>query len=80
MIPGEKEKFIDNLPELQNSFDAEAVRLDNFLTLGARRIETIRVKFRPTTWYCSVPIVRQIVDVYSKKCTPIRTAQSTSMS
>lgn len=55
-----------------DSLDQEAVRLHFFLTLGAQRIEDIRVKFRPRVWYCQVPLVRQIVDAYSKKCTPIR--------
>ena len=55
-----------------DSLDQEAVRLHFFLALGAQRIEDIRVKFRPRVWYCQVPLVRQIVDAYSRKCTPIR--------
>ena len=46
------------------------------MTLAARRIEVIRVKFRPTAWYCHVVVVREIYDAYTKNCTPIRTAQN----
>lgn len=71
-----KTKFADSLPMIQDSFDREAIRLHAFMTLAASRIEGIRVKFRPRVWYCHVPIVREIIDAYSKKCTPLRTAQN----
>ena len=75
-----KNKFIARLSDIADSFDREAVRLDAFLTLGARRIEAIHVKFRPRTWYCHLPVVRQLFDAFSNKCTPIRTAQASSVS
>jgi hypothetical protein len=63
--------------DIIESLDREALRLQSFLVLVARQIEVIRVKFRPSVWYCNVPIVRQIYDAYSKKCAPIHTAQNT---
>jgi len=75
-----KKKFLAQVSDIGDSFDREAVRLDAFLTLGARRIEAIHVKFRPGTWYCHLPIVRQLFDAFSNKCTPIRTAQADSLS
>jgi len=66
--------------QIRESLDREALRLHAFLTLAARQIEVIHVKFRPRKWYCEVPIVRQIYDAYSLKCSPIRTAQSASSS
>jgi hypothetical protein len=75
-----KKKFAAQLARTQDSFDREAVRLDAFLTMGAREIEAIHVKFRPRAWYCHMPIVRQVVDFYSRKCSPIHTAQAGSVS
>ncbi len=62
--------------DIHASIDREAVRLHAFLTLAARRIEKIRVKFRPGPWYCHFPGVRQVYDAVSYKCSPIRTADS----
>jgi hypothetical protein len=69
-----KSAFTDNIDNIQVSFNREAERLNAFMTLAARRIEIIQVKFRPRAWVCHVPLVREIVDFYSKTCTPIRTA------
>lgn len=69
-----KQKFIEKLGDVQDSFDREAVRLHSFMSLAARRIEGIRIKFRPSRWYCHVPLVREIIDRYSRRCMPIRTA------
>ena len=74
--PDDRAAFKRKLPEIQATFDGVAVRLDKLLTLAGRQIETIRVKYRPQAWYCHVPIVREIVDGYSKNCTPLRTARS----
>jgi hypothetical protein len=73
----EKDAFTKTTSKLEDRFDRDAIRLNSFMTLGARDIEAIRVKFRPRKWYCQVPVVRQVIDHYSKtKCTPVRTAQS----
>ena len=79
-----RKKFIAHLSDIADSFDREAVRLDAFLTMGAREIEAIHVKFRPSTWYCHMIVVRQVIDMFStffgNKCTPIRTAEANSTS
>lgn len=75
-----RDGFRDNFNNLQNNFDREAVRLNAFMALAARRIETIQVKFRASVWYCHVPLLREAIDIYSKKCTPVRTAERTSSS
>lgn len=76
VAPAARDKFVRDLDKILDSFDQKAVRLDSFITLGARRIEKIHVKFRPTVWYCQTPVVRQIVDAYSKKCASIYTAEA----
>ena len=75
-----REHYLKNSKETKKQFDYDAIRLNAWMTLAMRDIEIIRVKFRPSVWYCHVPIVREIVDFYSKKCTPIHTAQNTSLS
>jgi len=72
----EKDDFTKNSGKIVDQLDREAIRLDSFMTLAARDIDAIRVKFRPRKWYCHVPIVREYIDRHSHKCTPIRTAQT----
>ena len=71
-----KKEFADAPDKLGDRFDREALRLHSFNTLVARDIDAIRVKFRPRKWYCHLPVVREYIDHYSHKCTPIRTAQN----
>lgn len=56
------------------SFNREAIRLNAFITLAGRRIELLQVKFRPRSWYCHIPVLREIADGLTGKCSPIRTA------
>jgi len=72
--------FVRQMDDLKESLDRQALRLNAFMALSASAFEDIRVKFRPRVWYCHVPVVRQAVDGFSKKCSPIRTAQYGSMS
>jgi len=74
-----KATFAKTVDTIGINLNREVERLNDFLTLAAGRIETIEVKFRPGAWYGHVPLVREIVDFYSKSCTPIRTAQNGSM-
>jgi hypothetical protein len=71
-----KKDFIDDPDKLAGRFDREAQRLHYFNTLAARDIDAIRVIFRPRKWYCHLPVVREYIDHYGHKCTPIRTAQN----
>jgi hypothetical protein len=38
-------------------------------------IEQIRVKYRPNGFLCNVPIVRDIIGAFSRRCTPVRTTE-----
>jgi len=75
-----KANFRASIAQIGDSFDREALRLEAFLTLAAREIEKIQVKFRPRGWYCHIPVLREIVDGLTGKCSPIRTAQIGSTS
>jgi hypothetical protein len=78
MDPASKTKFFQDLSMVQDSFDREAVRLNSFLILGARRIEGIRVKFRPGSWTCHVPGLRELLHALGNQCKPIHTAVTES--
>jgi hypothetical protein len=78
--PGVKDAFTRNLAVTQDSFDREAIRLNAFTTLAARRIEQIQIKFRVRGWYCHIPVLREVIDGITGKCSPIHTAQIGSVS
>lgn len=73
-----KTRFTGNghLETVQNALDLEVLRLNAFMSLAMRRLEDIRVKYRPTGFLCHVPIVRELITVLSARCSPIRTADN----
>ena len=61
--------------QLQNRLDTEVVRVNEFMSLAMHEIERIRVKYRPTGFYCNLPGVSQAVGLFTKShnpCTPVR--------
>jgi hypothetical protein len=38
-------------------------------------LERIRVKYRPSGFFCHVPLLRDAIGLFSSRCTPIRTSQ-----
>jgi hypothetical protein len=73
--PNKMNDFKNRLATNQVNLNREAVRLNTFITLAARRIETIEVKFRPLPSYCHLPFIREIIDFFNRACTPIRLAR-----
>jgi hypothetical protein len=67
--------FVKAEATYQNSLDREVIRLDAFLNLVMSELERIRVKYRPSGPFCHVPLVREAIGLFSKACTPIRTAE-----
>ena len=57
----------------QDHLDHEVTRLDDFLSLVMSQLERIRVKYRPSSFYCNMPLVNHLV---SDPCTPIRIAKA----
>jgi hypothetical protein len=66
----------DHLNRLQNALDEEVLRLNAFMSLIMQRLEDIRVKYRPSGLSCHIPIVREVVNVFTRSCAPIRTAEN----
>jgi hypothetical protein len=74
--------------KLQDRLDSEVVRVNDFMSRAMNEIEGIRVKYRPTSFYCDLPGVSQAMDFFGKleptdksanagnskpnPCTPIR--------
>jgi hypothetical protein len=46
------------------------------MSLTMSQLERIRVKYRPVGFVCHIPLVRDAIGIFSKRCTPIRTAVS----
>jgi hypothetical protein len=67
-----KSEFLRNRQTDQASLDNEVVRLDAFLSLVMSQLERIRVRYRPSSFYCNLPIVNYAI---SDRCTPVRIAK-----
>jgi hypothetical protein len=49
----------------------QAIRLNAFISVAMGHIEAIRARYQPKGYWCSVPVVQQII---GRKCTPVRIA------
>jgi hypothetical protein len=67
-----KSDFLRSKDTYQNSLNHEVVRLDGFLSLVMSQLERIRVKYRPSSFYCNLPLVNYAI---SDRCTPVRIAK-----
>ena len=76
MRPADKDKFLKKVADVQVGFDHEAERLNAFMTLSASAIEFINVKFRARSWLCHAPLIREAIDLFSRRCMPIHVAQA----
>jgi hypothetical protein len=66
-------EIIKKEKEVSAELDDLAQRLSAFDSLALYQMERIRVKYRPTGFLCSVPLIRNIP---SAKCFPVRTASN----
>jgi hypothetical protein len=70
------DKFLSNKidEKLQARLDAGVVRLNDFMSVAMHEIEGIRVKYRPTSFYCNFPGVSQVMGLFKSPnpCTPVR--------
>jgi hypothetical protein len=69
-----KEK-LDDPDAIENRLDLQVLRLQAFMSLAMLRLDNIRVKYRPNGFLCHVPIVREVIDAFSQRCSPIHTTQ-----
>ena len=59
--------------KVRSHLNDEVIRLDAFMSLGMSQLERIRVKYRPSGFFCHVPLVRDAIGLVSKRCTPVST-------
>ncbi len=52
--------------KLQSQLDTEVVRVNDFMSRAMNEIDGIRVKYRPTGFYCDLPGVSQAMDFFGK--------------
>jgi len=69
-----KAKFLAERDETRTELGNQVVRLNAFMSLAMFQMENIRVKYRPLGFACHIPFVTPIVSLFSRYCTPIRTA------
>jgi hypothetical protein len=70
-----KSDFLKNKHIYRASLDHEVVRLDAFLSLVMSQLERIRVRYRPSSFYCNLPLINYAI---SDRCTPVRIAKNRS--
>lgn len=70
-----KDDFSKDRSNTQASLDHEVVRLDAFLSLVMSQLERIRVRYRPSSFYCNLPLINYAI---SDRCNPIRIAKNRS--
>ena len=75
---GAREDFRKSSARYKSSLDSQVTRLNAFMSLAMSQLERIRVKYRPSGFYCHVPLLRDVIGIFSEKCTPVRTATGTS--
>jgi hypothetical protein len=74
--PERDRAFRDNQATYEANLDRQVVRLNAFMSVSMAHLERIRVKYRPSGFFCHVPLVRDAIGLFSNKCTPIRTAEA----
>jgi hypothetical protein len=73
--PAKENEIVKKEKEISSQLDDLAQRLSAFNSLALYQMERIRVKYRPTGFFCSVPLIRNIP---SANCFPVRTASNAS--
>ncbi|MBR0827461.1 hypothetical protein JQ596_18200 [Bradyrhizobium manausense] len=69
-----RQDFLRQKDHLRRSLEHQGDRLNAFMTLTMSQLERIRVRYRPSGFFCHVPLVRDAIGVFSNQCLPIRTA------
>jgi hypothetical protein len=69
-----KAKFLAEREQTRTELGNQVIRLNSFMSLAMFQMENIRVKYRPLGFACHIPFVTPIVSLFSRYCTPIRTA------
>jgi hypothetical protein len=74
LSPPTKARFLAEREQTRAELDNQVIRLNAFMSLAMFQMENIRVRYRPLGFACHIPFVTPIVSLFSRYCTPIRTA------
>jgi hypothetical protein len=74
LSPALKAKFAAERADTQQQLDNQVMRLNSFMNLAMFQMDNIRVKYRPVGFACHIPFVSPVIGLFSRYCTPIRTA------
>lgn len=69
-----RSKNSEKSEKIQSNLNSQVVRLNAFMSLVMSQLERIRVKYRPSGFYCHLPVLRDAIGLFSERCTPVRTA------
>jgi hypothetical protein len=70
-----KTEFLARQNRYRDHLHEQVARQNAFMSLAMSELERIRVKYRPSGFFCHVPLVRDAIGLFSDRCTPIRTAR-----
>ena len=63
--------FREQKEAFKSKLDDEVTRLNAFMSLAMSQLERIRVKYRPSGFVCHLPVFRNIIEMFSERCTPL---------
>lgn len=69
-----RNKLLAERDQAHADLDNQVIRLNAFMSLAMLQLEKIRVKYRPVGYLCHLPLVRDLIDLFDRSCTPIKTA------
>jgi hypothetical protein len=59
--------------QIESNLNNQVLRLNAFMSLTMSQLETIRVKYRPSSFSCNIPLINYLI---KDRCTPVKIAES----
>lgn len=73
--PPTREVVRNEREQIQTAIDHQAMRLESFMGLATFRMESIRLNYRPVSFFCHLPIIPTITSYWSDDtCNPLSTS------
>ena len=69
--PPAKEVVRNEREQVRTAIDNQAMRLEAFMGLATFRMETIRLNYRPVSFFCHLPFVTSFMSMLNDSCTPL---------
>lgn len=73
--PPTREVVRNEREQIRTAIDNQAMRLEAFMGLATFRMESIRLNYRPVSFFCHLPLVSSVASIWSDDaCTPLSTS------